>query len=53
MLEFEVTLAQELACETDELKVFQACVDRCMNIEQIEQTMAEWKRIRSRVEKRE
>lgn len=52
MPEFEVTLAQQMAHETDEFKVFQACVDRCMTVAETEQMMAEWKRIRSRIENR-
>lgn len=48
----KLTLAQEMAHETDEYKVFQACVDRCMTVAEIEQITAEWKTIRSRIENR-
>ncbi len=46
----ELSLAQQMAHETDEFKVFQACVDQCMTIAETERTMDEWKTIRARIE---
>jgi len=46
----ELSLAQQMAHETDEFKVFQACVEQCMTIVEIKRTMDEWRTIRTRIE---
>ncbi len=48
----EISLAQEMAHETDEFKVFQTCIDRCLSKAETEQVMDEWKTIRARIERR-
>lgn len=49
----EINLAREMAHETDEFKVFQACVDRCLSIVETQRVMDEWKTIGARIEGRQ
>lgn len=47
-----LSLAQHLAHEPDEFKVFQACVKRCMAVSEVEWVMDEWNTIRAGIEGR-
>ena len=48
----EITLAQEMAHEPDECKVFAVCVERCLSAEETQWVMDEWRTIRARIESR-
>jgi len=48
----QISLAQQLAHETDDEIVYQACVQLCLTVGETQKVVKEWKAIRARVESR-
>ena len=48
-----VQIARENAQVEDEFQFFQKCVAECLTIEQVDEAVAEWQKIRARVRQRQ
>ncbi len=48
----QISLAQQMAHETDDYIVFQACLQLCLSVGETAWVMDEWRTIRARIERR-